>query len=70
MELPRQHVDPNLSKNNQNARGKSNVPYLDALDAGFAVVAFDVDFNFGVANEAETQTKEQICWIKRLQVGF
>lgn len=45
----------------ENGRGKSSVSHLDALDAGFAVVAFDVDFNFGVADEAERHTKEQIC---------
>lgn len=45
--------------------GGSSVHYLDAPDAGFAVVAFDVDFNFGVADEAETQTRSlKICCIK------
>lgn len=54
----------------ENGRGKSGVSHLDALDAGFAVVAFDVDFNFGVADEAERHTKEQTRWRKRLQTGF
>lgn len=34
---------------------KKQQSYLDALNAGFAVVAFDVYINFGVANKAERQ---------------
>ena len=34
---------------------KNEFPCLDALYAGFAVVAFDVYVNLGVANKAEGQ---------------
>lgn len=67
LDVAHEHVDPKPSNNSRS--GKSSASYLDALDAGFAVVAFDVDFNFGVADEAETHTKN-ISRISRLQMGL
>lgn len=37
----------------QNKTDKKVFPYLDALNASFAVVAFDVNINLCVANKAE-----------------
>lgn len=39
----------------QNKTDKKVFPYLDALNASFAVVAFDVNINLCVANKAEWQ---------------
>lgn len=35
-----------------NKKKKKGFPHLDALDASFAVVAFDVYFDLSVANKA------------------
>lgn len=37
---------------------KKEISYLDALDASFAVVAFDVYVNFSVAHKAEIETDQ------------
>lgn len=40
---------------------KKEISYLDALNASFAVVPFDVDINFSVANKAERK-KTKYVW--------
>lgn len=42
---------------NDSGTGNRNASYLDALDPGFAVVAFDVNFYLSVADEAGRQSK-------------
>lgn len=50
------------SKRMWNKSDKKEFPYLDALYAGFAVVAFDVYINLGVANKAEGQKHKIYVW--------
>lgn len=47
---------------------KKKSPYLDALNAGFAVVAFDVNIDLRVANKAVTKTQNMSD--KNLVPGF
>lgn len=53
-----------------NKSDKKEFPYLDALNASFAVVAFDVHVNLCVANKAEWQRKKNVCLVKLLYHFF